>query len=416
MSLIHVSVTKPGKLGLQFTRMIPPYIVKTVPDSLAAEVCIGDLLTDIQIGEDPFEPFTSVLETDWQQFVSLISSRPITLRFEREAQPEAPTLLLATPNELPTAVTPVALQETPVVPLVIPIASEPVTAPSLPLLTTPTHAPTSVRLPGNAFEVVFAETGPLGLQFDVTQYPFEVSKVEGVASSLGIRPGDCLDRIGNLNFTKSLSWLDVQRLLSARPVTAIFIRYVKSPREKFPGFESLLEEQRNLLSFERMQNERLQAALEAAADEHARVVHSLEQTLLTKNSQLIGTRAENDRLAALHAADEDVAIRLDAMQNQLTMLLEEKKVLTAKNDELSNVANACMQKLQKALDERPLFIERRMVIKALSEFIKTSKITSQPAINRLCQLLGFTEEERATLSPERREDLAQAFVAYLEHS
>ena len=419
--LIHVSVTKPGKLGLQFTRMIPPYIVKTVPEALSSEVAVGDLLTDIQLGEDPFEPFTSVRETDWQQFVSLISSRPITLRFQREKSSQP----VIAAESSPESVSPMHVQEATraiPAPLVLPSIeipqSIPISAPTL--QSTPSHAQSTPvsRLPPNSFEVVFAEHGPLGLQFDITQYPFEVSKAEGVALTSGISTGDCLERIGN-NSTKNLTWIDVQRLLSSRPVSAFFVRPIISPvrrPEKFPGqLESVIEEQRSLLEFEKLRNDRLQAALEAATEEHARRTASLEQAVLSKNSQLIETRAEVDRLAALHAADGDLHARLDAVTDTVSEMGREKNALTLQVEELTHVADACMRKLQNVLDERPLFIDRRMVINALSEFLK-STTSSQASINRLSQVLGFTEDERTLLSPARREDLAQAFVSYLEHS
>ena len=76
------------------------------------------------------------------------------------------------------------------------------------------------------FELKFALTGPLGIEFNEFEYPYIVSKVhEGkVASSFDIRPNDELISVKNEILTEKHDWESMVKLLSERPVAVVFKR------------------------------------------------------------------------------------------------------------------------------------------------------------------------------------------------
>ena len=83
------------------------------------------------------------------------------------------------------------------------------------------------------FELKFALTGPLGIEFNGFEYPYIVSKVHpgSVALQNEIRPNDELVSIQNEILTEEHDWDTMVKLLSERPVVVVF------KRPPAPGFD-----------------------------------------------------------------------------------------------------------------------------------------------------------------------------------
>lgn len=74
-------------------------------------------------------------------------------------------------------------------------------------------------------EVMFALEGPLGLEFERLQAPYVVEQVHasGIASGLGVAPGDELVAVGDASVEEA-PWNELVQCLSSRPVVARFRR------------------------------------------------------------------------------------------------------------------------------------------------------------------------------------------------
>jgi hypothetical protein len=154
-----------------------------------------------------------------------------------------------------------------------------------------------------------------------------------------------------------------------------------------------------------MQNHSLQAALDLAKDEHLETVQTLENSLIRENAELTVLRLRVEELEVQQKLLKDYELRIQSLNETIAKLEAEQAKLIGRNKEVTGVADFCMDKLQRVLDERPLFIERRTVVSSIGEFLRGG------TIQRLGQALGFTEEEKAALTP--RDNLTDAFVEFL---
>lgn len=73
--------------------------------------------------------------------------------------------------------------------------------------------------------IVYSTDGPLGLEFEDMNFPYQVEgvRMNGVSAEKGVRKGDFLVSV-NGKSTESLVWDEIRAELSSRPATAVFRR------------------------------------------------------------------------------------------------------------------------------------------------------------------------------------------------
>ena len=267
-SMMELTISKPGKLGIEFRSTSSPYFVINVSPEAQQLYGVqpGDLLLSVKRESD--SSWTDTDGLDWAALVDILKHRPslaVFKRFKIQSQDRAssssssntpleepPTLVPEVPNPEVRA-TPVKseLEPKPALfyhpsPIVRGESSpKPVQAIKSPFNNAssspkesvspfsglPPQAPSPTARRPSSHEsisevtVVYSAEGPLGLEFEEMDYPFRVGGVRpgSMSAEKGVRRGDSLKSI-NGRATKGMKWEDIRGELSKRPATVIFLR------------------------------------------------------------------------------------------------------------------------------------------------------------------------------------------------
>lgn len=463
--VIEFTISKPGKLGIEFRQMASPYYVIRVSDEAQAlyDVIPGDLLTDVKKESD--SEWTKTEGLSWADLVEVLKQRPAKCRFMR-IEVKIPVVI---PPVLPIAPriagsSPVSVERiSPVrgmTPRDLPLSSSPretrvVTTPSM-------HAggqgtPIGANSPGDTspsslLTVVYSTEGPLGLEFEDKGHPFQVGGVKAgsISAEKGVWKGDYLVTINGAD-TSDMSWDAVRTELTVRPAVVVYRRTAESvaPGGGVWGFASGLVEQMVVPSDSAVRLAETEKQLAASITEKERILTALSEERI-KSNKLMEVIAEIERgqeeivhRFQLEVADRDKRIReLDEREPVVhvdnTPLLEEVSLLTEhvvalesdnlrlrkEASDLGSMVTQCLAKIQADLSDKPHWVDRRVVCSAIATFLREmdqQDADDSQARQRLGDVLGLTFEERTAmglLGPSKNPDLSpsigSAFVSFLE--
>ena len=379
--IIHLTICKVGKLGIEFRSTSSPYFVINVSAEAQElyDVHPGDLLVSVK--KDTDTSWTNAEGLVWSRLVDILKHRPAMAEFKRfkpvAPQPVSP-VRAPTPAAAPVPTLPDPKLTTLVDPLVVGtgsprevarspfvrkdiadkspaavVAKSPMVAPQSPLVVPPVKPaePVSPPLPSNStsvpvpsierrvsrqrsdpslLTVVYSSVGPLGLEFEDMDVPFRVGsvKAQSMSAEKGVRRGDRLILV-NGKSTEGLTWDEIRSDLSLRPAIAVF----KRSDEQSPEHKSVWD---------------IAAGLVRGADdnrEHMELMRERDELRNIIRSLTDGNEIE--RLRKKTCEFDDIKSRLDAAESSAAQLASEKSQLEVLIDE----ERAKNMKLIEVIDE-----------------------------------------------------------------
>ena len=410
---MELSITKVGKLGIEFRSTASPYFVINVSKEAQELYGVqpGDLLSAAREAGD--SDWTEAEGLEWPELVEILKHRPAQARFKRfkiaAVQPSMPV-----PAALPAASPVIApVPPRPVSPLTIPIdrtvgslspPSQPARdtsqrnvpvspaiqqqqqrAPSPAPMVQPVNVPFGDRTsPVNRrpsvedptlFTVVYSAEGPLGLEFEDQDFPFKVGAVRAVSMSAdkGVRKGDCLITV-NGKSTQGMTWDELRGDLSVRPSIVVFKRDAQLPDT--PSVWDIAAGLVRGASPERGQSNRVVGELQYERDELKAIIASLG--------------AEDiDRLRSAGAECEAIKAQLREKEASIAQLMHDRDLAVAEAEE-ERVKN---EKLVEVIDE----IEKSQlsVIERFEQEIRDRDVVIQTLRDRPAEMSTSNSEADA---------------------
>jgi hypothetical protein len=230
-AVIDLMISRQGKLGIEFRQTSAPYFVVKVSDEAKELYAVlpGDLLIGIRRSET--DPWTDTENLAWLGLVDILKNRPAFARFKRFGLPPTPSPKNAIPEVSPVNETPENIPLSPPRALqadthMVPIEHlpEPVRPTPIEVVPQPPLVP-SPSSPREGITIIYSTDGPLGLEFEETDYPFRVSAVAvgSMSHEKGVHRGDLLVSV-NGKSTESMGWMNLREELGRRPSEAVFDR------------------------------------------------------------------------------------------------------------------------------------------------------------------------------------------------
>jgi len=279
-SILELTISKGGKLGIEFRATSSPYFVINVSAEAHGLYGVqpGDLLMSVK--KDSDSGWTEADSLEWPALVDILKHRPALARFKRfkiqspaekspvtkspasdRVNPAVPATS-ALPGSSPLDLQPALFYHPPTMRSdVSPKSAQPTTnpfsrvsvspraeslgaasppmvhpPPTSPASVAPLYSPVSVSTPTGRrlstsepaptnITIVYSTEGPLGLEFEEMDFPFRVGGVRpgSISEEKGVRKGDSLITVNGKD-AKNMTWDDVRAELSNRPATVVFLR------------------------------------------------------------------------------------------------------------------------------------------------------------------------------------------------
>jgi hypothetical protein len=419
---LTVSFTEPGTLGLEFVSLSPPYIIKTNKAQLH-NVLPGDKL--IFVLKNELKHNTDNLT--WTQLVGMLRDRPVSVVFERLNQPTSsltPTTSAAAPATYDVSLT---------------------LPGSLGLEFEHTNAPWVVAVAAGHSKTLGIKDGDLltavdGESSDHMSWDELRTRLSKRPQLVTFRRGTTIKNV--LNFFRPLVDTVTGRSNDppeAEPVIAkasdavsgthnatsgpvgssttpqvVDSTYQTTCEQSLIDSTAILQETITKLmqevEYHRADTKRLQTVISETQEEVRTAVAPYEGVLFEKQKEISSLNAKIGELSSRLKLKDDAEQRVAGMETRITQLLNDKKGLVQGNDELNKVVDQLLKKLQVALDEKPNFLDKRVVVAAVKEYVNFDGDKTS-ATHRLADKLGLSDTERAEMQP--KPSVSDAFISFL---
>jgi len=262
-SVTEFSITKPGKLGIEFRSTSSPYFVINVSAEAQSLYGVhpGDLLLSVKRETDT--DWTDCDGLEWSALVDVLKCRPALAKFKRfkiQSQDKSQTQTIKatspTSENSPSRPNPeleakaalfyhpsptLRADSSPQQPIKSPFVQASSAASPRGNISPSSGLPPQARRPSmtespTEISLVYSAEGPLGLEFEEMDFPYRVGGVRAgsMSAEKGVRKGDSLKTV-NGKKTIGMSWDDIRSELSKRPAEVVFIRDPTSTGQQAPN-------------------------------------------------------------------------------------------------------------------------------------------------------------------------------------
>ena len=433
-NVIEVSISKPGKLGIEFRQTASPYFVIRISEDARAlyDVVPGDLLVEVKREADLV--WTQTEGLSWADLVDVLKHRPARCKFMRSDSSPKHDISLNEPD---------ASANSPVKGLHLPVnisLTSPVISPTKPLDVSPVHLPAFVKSPvnvvrpmgasqvmpivpdkpppltvvthdkspanmpvasvsprniprattspfGSTHTVVYSSEGPLGLEFEAMDFPFKVGgvKSQSMSDEKGVRKGDSLLTV-NGKSAEGMVWEEVRKELSTRPSVVVF--------KRAPQSTSLWGLASNLVS----SDPRI-AELENEVDHLKHIIGSLGGEDL-EALKLAAAEGEKYRLKSIEAERE--LATMACHKESILATIEEERVKNSKLvdviSEIERGQQELVSQFEKEIHERDMKIRNVVVVPKNDESAILAELRKE--LDEQSKLLEAVEVDNTRLRKE----------------